>query len=163
MVAVKKHHIIDNETGQLDQLIFSDSDIYQEELEKIFGRAWLMIGHESLVPKPNDFFRTFIGEDPVILTRDAKGKLHAFLNMCRHRGNRILRADIGNAKNFMCSYHGWTYSNEGDLEYVPGLEEVYYGALDQTCIKLVEARLDTYAGIVFATWDKDAPSLEEYL
>ena len=112
----KRHHVIDLETGNLDRHIFSDQEIYQEELEKIFGRAWLMIGHESLVPKPNDFFHTSMGEDPVILTRDDKGKLHAFLNMCRHRGNRILRADIGNAKSFMCSYHGWTYSNEGDLE-----------------------------------------------
>jgi len=163
MVIVKKHNIIDRETGQLDHRIYSDPDIYQEELEKIFGRAWLMIGHETLVPKPNDFFHTAMGEDPVILTRDAKGKLHAFLNMCRHRGNRILRADIGNAKSFMCSYHGWTYSNEGDLEYVPGLEEAYYGALDPKRIKLVEARLDTYAGIVFATWDQGAPTLEEYL
>ena len=84
----KRHHVIDLETGNLDRRIFSDQDIYQEELEKIFGRAWLMIGHESLVPKPNDFFHTSMGEDPVILTRDDTGKLHAFLNMCRHRGNR---------------------------------------------------------------------------
>ena len=162
-VVRRKHNVIDLETGQLDPRIFSDSDIYQEELEKIFGRAWLMIGHESLVPKPNDFFHTFIGEDPVILTRDSKGKLHGLLNMCRHRGNRIVRADIGNSKNFMCPYHGWTYSNEGQLEHVVGLEEAYYGELNTEYLGLVEARLDTYAGIIFATWDKDAPTLEDYL
>ncbi len=162
-VSSEKYNVIDLETGQLDRRIFSDNDIYQEELEKIFGRAWLMIGHESLVPKVNDYFQTYMGEDPVILTRDNKGKLHAFMNMCRHRGNRIVRADVGNAKNFMCSYHGWTYSNEGDLEYVHGEEEAYYGALDRDSFHLVEARLDTYAGIVFATWDAGAPSLEEYL
>ena len=159
----KKHSVIDLETGHLDRSIFADQDIYQEELEKIFGRAWLMIGHESLVPEPNDFFHTYMGEDPVILTRDSNGKLHAFLNMCRHRGNRIVRADLGNAKNFMCSYHGWTFSNEGDLEYVPGMEEAYYGNLERADLKLVEASLDTYAGIVFATWDADGPTLEEYL
>ena len=162
-VSSKKYNVIDLETGLLDRRIFSDNDIYQEELEKIFGRAWLMIGHESLVPEVNDFFHTYMGEDPVILTRDGKGKLHAFLNMCRHRGNRIVRADVGNASNFVCSYHGWTYSNEGDLEYVPGEEEAYYGALDRDCFSLVEARVDTYAGIVFANWDAGAPSLEEYL
>ena len=122
----KKYNVIDLETGKLDPRIFSDNDIYQEELEKIFGRSWLMIGHESLVPNVNDFFHTYMGEDPVILTRDAKGKLRAYLNLCRHRGNRIVRADKGNTRNFSCSYHGWTYSNEGELEYVPGEEEAYY-------------------------------------
>ena len=156
----KKYNVIDLETGKLDPRIFSDNDIYQEELEKIFGRSWLMIGHESLVTNVNDFFHTYMGEDPVILTRDAKGKLRAYLNLCRHRGNRIVRADKGNTRNFSCSYHGWTYSNEGELEYVPGEEEAYYGALDRSCFSLIEARVDTYAGIVFANWDAGAPSLE---
>ena len=93
-VSNKKYNVIDLKTGKLDSRIFSDPDIYREELEKIFGRTWLMIGHESLVPKVNDFFHTYMGEDRVILTRDGKGKLHAFLNMCRHRGNAIVRTDV---------------------------------------------------------------------
>jgi len=84
--------------------------------------------------------------------------------MCRHRGNRIVRADDGNAKNFMCSYHGWTYSNEGKLVSVPGLQEAYYGELDVDNLGLVSvAHLDIYAGHVYATWAEDAPSLEAYL
>ena len=162
-VANRKHQIINMDTGQLDRGIFVDPDIYAEEQEKVFGRAWLMIGHESLAPKPNDFFHTYMGEDPVILTRDGEGELHAFLNMCRHRGNRIVRTDLGNARNFACAYHGWTFSNDGRLEYLPGEEEAYYGALDRENLGLVEARTDTYAGIVFATWDRHGPTLEEYL
>ena len=163
VVIEKKYNIIDMETGKLDPNIFIDEAIYQEELEKIFGRAWLMIGHESLVPNTNDFFHTYMGEDPVILTRDNNGELHAMLNMCRHRGNRIIRADDGNAKNFMCTYHGWTYSSDGSLEHVPGEERVYFNELDKEELGLVQARVDTYAGIVFATWDHEAPTLEEYL
>ena len=162
-LAHKHYDIIDVETGKLDRSIFVDEAVYQEELEKIFGRAWLMIGHDSLVPNTNDFFHTYMGEDPVILTRDNSGKLHALLNMCRHRGNRIIRADDGNAKNFMCTYHGWSFSNDGSLEHVPGEERVYYNELDKANLSLVEAKVDTYAGIVFATWDHEAPSLEEYL
>ena len=162
-VVKKKHQVIDLDTGQLDRSIFADRDVYAEEQEKVFGRAWLMIGHESLVPKPNDFFHTYMGEDPVILNRDSGGKLHAFLNMCRHRGNRIVRTDLGNSRNFACAYHGWTYSSDGRLEYLPGEEEAYYGALHREHLGLVEARTDTYAGIVFATWDTSGPTLEEYL
>jgi phenylpropionate dioxygenase-like ring-hydroxylating dioxygenase large terminal subunit len=164
MVVQQKYQVIDAESGMLDSRVFTDEQFYQDELEKVFGRAWLFIGHESLIPNPNDFFLTYMGEDPVILTRDAKGEVHAFLNMCRHRGNRIVRADDGNAKNFMCSYHGWTYSNEGKLVSVPGLQEAYYGELDVDSLGLVSvAHLDIYAGIVFATWASDAPTLEEYL
>ena len=143
VVTEKKYNIIDMETGKLDPNIFIDEAIYQEELEKIFGRAWLMIGHVGLVPNTNDFFHTYMGEDPVILTRDNNGELHAMLNMCRHRGNRIIRADDGNAKNFMCTYHGWTYSSDGSLEHVPGEERVYFNELDKEELGLVHARVDT--------------------
>ena len=163
MVVTQKYNVIDLDKGTLDRRIFTDGQVYQEELEQVFGRAWLMIGHESLVPNANDFFLSYMGEDPVILTRDSKDQIHVFLNMCRHRGNRIVRADDGNAKNFMCTYHGWTFSNEGKLVSVPGLQEAYYGELDVERLGLVEARSETYAGIVFATWAEDAPTLEAYL
>jgi hypothetical protein len=83
--------------------------------------------------------------------------------MCRHRGNRVVRCDDGNAKRFMCTYHGWTYRNDGALEHVPGESEAYYDALDRPSLGLIAARVETDAGIVFATWAKDAPSLEAYL
>jgi nitrite reductase/ring-hydroxylating ferredoxin subunit len=108
----RKYAVIDPASGKLDRRIFSEQAIYDEEMEKILGRAWLMIGHESLVPAPDDFFHTYMGEDPVILTRDGQGRLHGLLNMCRHRGNRVCRVDDGNAKRFMCTYHGWTYRND---------------------------------------------------
>ena len=164
-MAIETKQMVDMEHGLLDRRIFSSQEIYQQELEKIFTRAWLFIGHDSLVPNPNDFFNIYMGEDPVILTRDAKGQLHAMLNMCRHRGNRVVRADDGNAKNFMCTYHGWTYSSDGGkLVSVPGLQEAYYGELDVDNLGLIEvAQLDTYAGFVFATWDPEAPSLEDWL
>src|SRR5262245_52128598 len=163
MGAKKKYAVISTDTGKIDRQIFSDQAIYDEEMEKIFGRAWLMIGHETLVPRPNDFFHTYMGEDPVILTRDGRGRLHALLNMCRHRGNRVVRCDDGNARSFMCSYHGWSYANDGRLTHVPGASGGYYSARDTSSLGLLEARIDTYSGIVFATWSPDAPSLEAYL
>jgi phenylpropionate dioxygenase-like ring-hydroxylating dioxygenase large terminal subunit len=163
MGAARNYAVIDPATGKIDRRIFSDRAVYDDEMERIFGRAWLMIGHESLVPAAHDFFHTYMGEDPVILTRDGEGRLHALLNMCRHRGNRVCRADDGSAKRFMCTYHGWTYRNDGALEHVPGESEAYYDALDKSSLGLIQARVETYAGIVFATWDPDAPSLDAYL
>jgi phenylpropionate dioxygenase-like ring-hydroxylating dioxygenase large terminal subunit len=159
----RTYAIIDPDTGRIDRRIFSDPAIYDDEMEQIFARAWLMIGHESLVPEVDDYFHPYMGEDPVILTRDRHRRLHALLNMCRHRGNRVVRCDDGRAGRFMCTYHGWTYANDGALVHVPGESEAYHDALDRSALRLVEARVETYAGIVFATWADDAPSLEAYL
>lgn len=64
MGSTRKHVVIDPATCKIDRSIFSDQAVYDDEMEKIFGRAWLMIGHESLVPAPDDFFHTYMGQDP---------------------------------------------------------------------------------------------------
>jgi len=155
--------LVNPETGMIDRRILTDPDIYKQELEQVFGRCWIVIGHESLISNPNDFHSGYIGEDPILMTRDAKGKTHAFLNMCRHRGNRVCRADYGNAPSFMCTYHGWTFATDGKLVGVPGYKEAYFEELDRSQWGLIEASCDSYKGIVFATWDKSAPSLVDYL
>lgn len=155
--------MVDNEKGVMDRRIIVSDEIYKQELEQVFGRCWLWVGHESLVQKPNDFIAMYMAEDPVLVTRDAKGKLHTFLNMCRHRGNRICRADAGNAPSFMCTYHGWTFATDGKLVGVPGYKEAYFEELDRSQWGLVEARTDTYKGLIFADWDNTAPSLLDYL
>ncbi len=153
-----------NRSGFLDRKIFIDEEIYKQELEQVFGRCWLFIGHESQVAKPNDFAAGYMAEDPILLCRDSKGKLHSFLNMCRHRGNRICRADSGNAPSFMCTYHGWTFATDGKLVGVPGYKEAYFEELDRSQWGLVEAaQLDTYKGLVFATWDSKTPPLLDYM
>src|SRR5712691_5507923 len=144
MVATdKKYNVMDRETGLLDRRIFVDQDIYDEEMEKIFGRSWLMVAHESLIPKKNDFFLSYMGQDPIIVTRDSENKVHVLLNMCRHRGNRVTRADDGNAKRVMGTYPGWTFENDGRLTHIPGEQEAYYGAIDKSEMGLIEAKVDT--------------------
>ena len=156
--------LVDNKRGLLDRRIFVDEEKYQQELEQVFGRCWQYLGHESQVSKPNDFVGAYMGEDPVLLTRDSKGQLHGFLNMCRHRGNRICRADQGNAASFMCTYHGWTFATDGKLVGVPGYKEAYFEELDRSQWGLVEvAQIESYKGMVFATWDAKAPALLDYL
>ena len=105
-----------------------------------------------------------MGEDPVLVMRDNEGRVRAFLNICGHRGNRLCRADAGNAATFTCAYHGWTYRNDGRLVGVPYLKEAYHGELQRERWGLIRvAQLDNYKGLLFATFDPEAPALREYL
>ena len=163
-MATDVNTLVDAERGLISRRIFIDREIYDQELERIFARCWLFLCHEGQIPRPGDFFSTYMGEDPVLVVRDSQGQVHAVLNVCRHRGNRLCRADAGNAASFTCSYHGWTYRNDGRLVGVPYHKEAYYGALERENWGLIPvAQLDSYKGLLFATFDPDAPPLREYL
>ena len=112
--------LVDPEKGLVDRRIFSDQEIYELELERIFARAWNFMAHDSQIPNPGDFVMTYIGEDRVIAVRDIEGNAQVLVNSCRHRGNAICRAEEGHATSFMCTYHGWTYDLKGALVGVPG-------------------------------------------
>src|SRR5579859_875657 len=156
--------MVDVANGTVERKIFSDPEIYQLELERIFARAWNFMCHESQIPNPGDFFVTYIGEESVIATRDRTGKLQVFLNSCRHRGNAVCRAESGNTRSFLCTYHGWTYGLDGKLIGVPGYREFYQEKLDKSQWGLICAgKVESYKGFVFATMDPDAPSLHDFL
>ncbi len=156
--------LVSRETGLVSRQIFVDQEVYEMELERIFARSWLFLAHETQLPNPGDFVAAYMGEDPVLVVRDSRGKINAFLNTCRHRGMRVCRADAGNAAAFTCTYHGWTYGNDGKLVGVPGYKEYYYEELDMEQWGLVPvAQVDSYAGMIFGTFDSSAPPLLEYL
>ena len=150
--------------GIVSRRIFADPEVFAMEQERIFGRAWFFIGHESEIPKRGDVITRQCGLDPVMLLRDEAGVVRAFLNSCRHRGMRLCRTDRDNVRLFRCPYHGWSYSTNGALLAAAGEHHYGEGELDRAALGLIPvARLGVYHGLVFGTWDPNAPSLDEWL
>ena len=156
--------MVDNDQGVIDRKIFSNNRIYEAELEKVFTRAWLFVGHESQIPEQGDFFSSRMGEEPVILCRDFKNKIHVFLNTCTHRGMKVCIYDEGNTSTFTCPFHAWSFSLDGKLVGVPHEKELYSGVLDKTKWSLIEVpQIYNYKGSIWATWDDQAPDFLTYL
>ena len=156
--------LVDVENGLADRRIFTDESIYELEIKTIFQKSWLFIGHESEIPNPGDYATRYMANEPIILLRDSKGTIRAFLNSCPHRGPQICRADYGNAQSFTCRYHGWTFLNNGQLISTAGEKELYEGKMDFSRWGLLPlAKVETYKGLIFATWDPESPSLDAYL
>jgi phenylpropionate dioxygenase-like ring-hydroxylating dioxygenase large terminal subunit len=144
--------------------VYTDPDIFDLEMERIFSRCWVYVGHESEISEPGDYKATWIGTQPVILTRDAdQGDLHVLYNRCRHRAATVCQNERGNANYFRCAYHGWTYNNRGELIGVP-YRQGYGESFTYSEFGLVPvARVDSYQGFIFANLSPDGPTLAEHL
>jgi phenylpropionate dioxygenase-like ring-hydroxylating dioxygenase large terminal subunit len=144
--------------------IYRDPDIFALEMRRIFGRSWVYVGHDSLVPKPGDFITTRIGDQPIVMSRHTDGKVYVLYNSCGHRGAIVCNDDKGSAPLFRCCYHGWTFKTNGDLDAVSMPRG--YGSIDLTDPALGMGRLPrvgTYRGFVFASLAADGPGLDEHL
>ena len=156
--------LVDTATGRQRRAIYADAEIYRAEMAQIFARCWLFVAHESQIAAPGDYLRTFMGEDEVLIIRQKDMSICGFLNSCTHRGNRLCRADRGNAKAFTCNYHGWAFGADGALASVPLEKEAYFGEIDKSRHGMVPVdRIESYKGLVFGCFDKTAPSLADYL
>lgn len=143
--------------------VYTDQKIFEEELEKIWYRTWVYIGHVSEVPEPNDFVMKSIGPQPVIMTRDRHGEIHLLQNRCSHRGNRVVFKPRGNAKNFTCSYHGWVFGNNGELKGVPFEDGMPSEGINAELGLGRVPRIGIYRGFVFGSLAPEGPSLDEHL
>jgi len=142
--------------------LYTDQQIFGEELRKIWYRTWVYVGHESEVPKPNDYVRKKLGLQDVIMTRDREGDVHLLLNRCAHRGNQVCDDDAGNSGSFRCPYHGWTYRNTGELLGYPYNQG--YGGKNKLELGMGKVpRVESYKGFVFGSFAAEGESLVEHL
>lgn len=148
--------------SRVPQAVFSDEAILGAELDRIFAKTWVFVAHESEIAASGDYVTRRIGLDEVIVSRGEDGDVRVMRNACTHRGTLLCKATLGNTTHFMCPYHAWTFDNAGRLRGVPEGRRVY-GRMDKAAYGLKQARCATYQGLVFATWDPDAPSLAEHL
>lgn len=149
--------------------VYHDESLYAMEMEKIFrGPVWNYLGLAAEIPNPGDFRTTAVGDMPVVLTRGKDGEVLAFVNRCSHRGAQIVRKTHGNAREHVCIYHRWCYSNKGDLIGIPfkrGLkgEGGMPPDFDQAAISPTKLKVVDYHGVLFGTFADELESIEDYL
>lgn len=149
--------------------VYTDESIYQREVEKIFhGRTWNYVALECEIPNPGDYIRSNVGPTPVVVARADDGSINVFENRCVHRAAEFCRELSGNAKEFVCPYHQWTYDLKGNLAGVPfrrgvngkGGMPADFKTADHGLRKL---SVTSHRGVVFASYCDTMESFEEYL
>ncbi len=147
---------------RVHRAVYSDPALFELEMERIFGRAWLMLGHESQVKRPGDYFTTRMGREPVIVVRKDAREIDVLVNRCAHRGSMVCAEGRGNTERFVCPYHGWSYDRGGQLKAVPLASSFPQGKLDELRLKAVP-RVAVYRGFIFASLAPQGESLEAFL
>lgn len=142
--------------------LYKDKEIFEEEFDRIFNKTWVWVAHDSEIPNPRDFITTYVGRQPVIVNRDKHGEVHVMLNRCRHRGATVCEHKKGNAAGFVCPYHAWTYGENGALKGLP-LPKGYSKDFDKSEFGLQKLRVESYQGLIFATFDHEIEPLEDFL
>ena len=160
-------------TSRIPFSVYTDESTHQLELERLFYKShWCYVGLEAEIPEPGDFKRTVIGERSVIMVRDDDGEINVVENVCAHRGMRFCRKKHGNTKELVCPYHQWSYSLKGDLQGVPFRRGVKQDGKVQGGMpkdfkpadhSLTKLRVAQRGGVVFATFDQEMESFEEFV
>jgi phenylpropionate dioxygenase-like ring-hydroxylating dioxygenase large terminal subunit len=129
---------------------YTSQDLYDLEIRNIFHKEWLWVGHSQDVRNPGDYFTFTYANEPVLVTRDQAGELHAFSNVCRHRG-AIVAAGQGTCRSFACPYHKWTYGLNGKLLGAPTMNEVK--GFDPSQYGLTPLKVESWEGNIMVNFD----------
>jgi phenylpropionate dioxygenase-like ring-hydroxylating dioxygenase large terminal subunit len=155
------------EADRVHKSLYTDPAIFDLEMERIFGQAWVYVGHDSQVPKAGDYWTTLIGREPVVMVRDKGGDIRVLYNRCPHKGAKLVADGCGHVGPlFRCPYHAWTFSLDGKIKGVPfrqGYKDTAFSLDDPQFSMKPVARVANRGGFVFCSLAEDGPSLEDYL
>lgn len=155
--------LVNEDATLISRRCWTDAAVYALEKQAIFAKSWLFLGHESQIKHPGDFVQAYMCETPIILSRGRDSKVYANINSCSHRGLQVCRADHGNARRFICPYHSWSYSVEGDLITIPQ-ESAVQNKPDKSLLGLKRVpRVESWRGMIFGSFNDEIESLEQYL
>ena len=147
------------EPDRVHRDVYCDAEVFQLEMERLWARTWIYVGHDSQVPRPGDFITLDVAAKPLIMVRHTDGKVRVLMNRCAHKGTKVVYAPQGNAgKTFRCPYHAWTYRTDGTLLHVP-LKEGYADTRHEA--GLTPVAHETYRGFVFARL-QPGPGFRDY-
>ncbi len=145
-----------NQASLLPTYCYTSAEFFRLEVERIFTKDWLCLGRVDQVANPGDYFSLELLGEPLVVTRDASGEIHALSRVCQHRGMLVVEGD-GNARAFECPYHGWTYSLAGGLIGAPEMQRSL--GFDRRRCGLPALRVETWEGFIFANFDPEAAPL----
>ena len=141
---------------------YTDPAYFQRELEQIHFKTWLYAGRCEQVSRPGDYFLVELGNESIIVLRDEDDRIHAFFNVCRHRGTRICTHSEGQFPGkIQCPYHAWTYAYDGQLTHAPLMEKTRGFTTEEYPLQPVVA--DTWDGHIFLHLADDPPPLIDHL
>lgn len=141
---------------------YTDAKYFTEELEQFYFKRWICVGRTEQIGKPGSYFLAEIGGESIIVTRSLEGKIHAFFNVCRHRGTRLCDKESGSFNGrIACPYHSWTYGLDGRLVGAPHMADVVGFSMDNYSLHAVNC--DTWDGHIFLDISKAAGKLQDQL
>ena len=144
----------------LPQRNFVSPEIFAAEREKIFSRQWVLVGHQSQLAEPGDYFLAEVAGESLIVAKDQRSTIRAFYNVCRHRGARLCEEQNGHTAAIQCSYHAWTYALDGRLIGAPHMDET--PGFNKAEYPLKPARLGLWEGFIFVNLADCPIPLEEW-
>jgi benzoate/toluate 1,2-dioxygenase alpha subunit len=151
---------------RVDRSIYLDARLYAAEVEAFFEKGWVFLCHESQIRNSGDYYSTHFGRQPVFVARTRDGQLKGFINACAHRASILTPRRSGNAKAYICRFHGWVFDADGKCLKVTGEEHGGY-PYDGPCREQFRltplAHVESYRGFVFGSLVVDVPSLKEHL